>query len=151
MPACVPTRGYYYRPIPTGLHLCNKTSSTIWAAYAIARCEGCNDPDDWFGGTFVQEVSGWWQIAPGQCKTPIGYALNNGAEYFLYAHDSLGHVWRGNYQQNSVMGCVSRNAFTYVRQNNGYNPTEQCAIADKHKFGLIPSANYSSYTWSMLP
>lgn len=131
----------FFRPAPAlaGLHLCNKTSHSVSAAVAMAWDwdEFGEEPGHW-------RVWGWWNIDPGDCKTPIGASLDTtgDATYYYYAHDSQGDVWDG-----STPFCVDAN------YRFDYNEDEEtsCTTGVQHKFREIKTNDDSDYTLSLTP
>jgi len=71
-----------------GLYFHNKTSSTVWVAYAYYS-PGCEGGVNW-------TKKGWYQIAPnGTAKVWSGWA--GGEKFFYFAEDNSGHKWAGDF------------------------------------------------------
>jgi uncharacterized membrane protein len=129
----------WLRPLPAlaGLHICNKTQSKLSVAVAVMS----GDCDiDWCS----ERIQGWWNIEPGDCKTPIGAALDTSGDtdYYYYAEDSQGGTWTG-----SLPLCVDS------QYEFDYNDREEsaCVSNTKKNFRRIKTENSSDYTLSLTP
>ena len=113
------------------MHLCNKTSNTVWAAMA------------WVDDDLEElRVWGWWTIEPGSCKTPIGADLDKYVDYYYYAHDNAGNSWTGG-----TKFCVDNaNAFDF-NDDQEY----KCATDTRRYFKSINTGGSADYTLSLTP
>lgn len=122
-----------------GLHICNKTSNSVSVAVAMAW-----DWDEFDDYPYHWRVWGWWNIDAGDCKTPIGNALDTtgDTEYYYYAHDSGSDVWDGK-----MPFCVDAdNAFDYNEDEE-----TKCATGAKRNFRSIKTGSSSDFTLSLTP
>jgi uncharacterized membrane protein len=127
----------FFHPIPAvaGLHICNKTNHRI--SFAIGTLVGDCSPD------CIAHTKGWWNIGPGDCKTPIGSDLDTSGTtlYYYYAEDSGGSTWTGTFSL-----CVDpQSAFDY-----GDNANADCAGSRK-SFRRINIGDNTDYTLSLTP
>ncbi len=129
----------WLRPAPAvaGLHICNKTENKLYVA--VASLYG-----DCLFVDCSERVEGWWNIDPGDCKTPIGADLDTSGDtdYYYYAEDSQGGTWTG-----PMPLCVDpQYAFDYnLREETA------CASGTKKNFKRIETEKYTNYTLSLTP
>lgn len=126
----------FFRPAPAvaGLHVCNKTENKVYVS--VATLWG-----DCYMDWCHERVQGWWNIDPGDCKTPIGASLDTSGDtdYYYYAEDSQGATWTGD-----LSLCVDpNNAFDY-----GDSEADSCDSTHR-RFKPIRTGNYSDYTLSL--
>lgn len=108
----------------TDFRVCNGTGRA--ASFAIAY----NDAP---AGHWV--ASGWWSVAPGKCKTPLGGKLKD-RYYYMYAYSSA-KTWAGK-----TPICVDPDKsfdFTFA------NGDARCSHAWR-KFSPIDTASATSFT-----
>jgi uncharacterized membrane protein len=129
----------FFSPAPAdaGLHVCNKTENklfvsvaTLWGDCDLTWCH--------------EHVQGWWNIEPGDCKTPIGASLDTSGDtdYYYYAEDAQGGTWSGD-----LTLCVDgQSAFDY-----GDSDVDSCESNTHRRFKPIRTENYSDYTLSLTP
>jgi uncharacterized membrane protein len=107
-----------------GMHICNKSGTTLWVAMArwgSAPFPGVED-------SFCKEkgdctkTQGWWMLDPDQCVTTYADdvsatdAQGEHVKYLYYAHDSSGGVWNGGAADkgfDEVHFCISQAAFAF--------------------------------------
>ncbi len=121
----------WLRPVPAsaGLHICNKVSKTVYVAIGTSDLDG-------------DESRGWWRIAPGSCKTPIGDDLDtDGMQYYyMYAHASDGSmVWSGADRDESETFCTIADAFTI----------DDCDRGTRRSFRRILTNDYADFTYDL--
>lgn len=129
----------WLRPLPAiaGLHICNKTDNKLYVAVAVMS-------GDCYMDWCHSDVQGWWNIEPGDCKTPIGYALDTSGDtdYYYYAEDANGGTWTGG-----LSLCVDpKDAFEYKDREE-----EDCVTNSKKDFKRIKTDKYTDYTLSLTP
>jgi uncharacterized membrane protein len=61
-------------PAVAGLHVCNSSSSTLYAAVADQNTQDS-----------IATSQGWYKLAPGACKTPFALGLFPDDSYYVYA------------------------------------------------------------------
>jgi uncharacterized membrane protein len=113
-----------------GMHFCNKTSNTVNVAMATI--------DD----VFDSHVWGWWQITPGNCRTPIAADLDTtgSLSYYYYADDTAGGTWTGN-----TRFCIDPNyAFDYNDDQDA-----NCATGAHREFKSIDTNSDSDFTLNL--
>jgi uncharacterized membrane protein len=126
----------WLRPVPAAaaLHICNKTGHVLHVAVGTLSGD-CEDTP------CTKHSSGWWNIDPGSCKTPIGGALDTGGDtfYYYYAEDGQGGTWTGSYTF-----CVDpQYKFDYDDDAN-----MQCGGTHR-SFRLISNGSSSDFTVSL--
>lgn len=124
-------------PAIAGLHVCNKTENKIYVAVASLSGDCVID-------YCSERIQGWWNIEPGDCKTPIGANLDTSGDtdYYYYAEDSQGGTWTGG-----LPLCVDpQNAFDYT-----YREDDACVTNSKKNFKRIATDQSSDYTLSLTP
>ena len=89
-------------PARADLQLCNQSGETVYAAI------GYHDADrsKW-------RSEGWWTIAPGACKEPIGVNLTWRYIYVYGETDGLTRTWTGSYKF-----CTVSDEFTIFAEDN---------------------------------
>lgn len=117
-------------PANAALQICNKTDHSL--TFAIATLIGDCEPD------CLAHSTGWWNVEPGSCKTPLGGELDTSGDtiYYYYAEDSNGSTWTGTFSL-----CVNpKKAFDFDDNQNA-----SCAGAHR-KFRRINTGNSSDFT-----
>lgn len=114
------------RPARAALTFCNNTASTVYVA--VATDDGYsstpNPNNDW--------VAGWYQTAPGACKTAIDWAIQSWDDVYYYANSDNGQTWSG-----SLEYCVNaQQRFTY------YEPAKNTCLLEAQDDGF----RYIPYT-----
>ncbi len=115
-----------------GMHFCNKTSNTVSVAMAT------------ISDLFESHVWGWWQIAPADCKTPIGADLDTTGDldYYYYAYDTAGGSWTGD-----VSFCINTaTAFDFSDEQDA-----DCATGTHRQFKSINTSDRTDYTLNLTP
>ena len=104
--------------------ICNSSGEKV--AVAIAYHDA--DANNWVS-------RGWWNLADGECKTPLGGDLKN-KYYYLYG-DGDQHVWKGSHSF-----CVdNKNAFTL-------NEADTTCDYDYEGFFEVDTGDASGYTYT---
>ena len=111
-------------PAQAAFKVCNSSGEHISVAIAYHD----RDANNWVS-------RGWWNLADGECKTPLGGDLKN-KYYYLYG-DGDAHYWHGD---NSF--CVdNHDAFTL-------NEADATCDYDYEKFFEIDTGDASDYTYT---
>jgi uncharacterized membrane protein len=112
-------------PALADFRVCNQSGEKI----AVAIAYFGSDDDGW-----VSE--GWWNLADGECATPISKDLDN-RYYYLFA-DGDQHTWTGDYDN-----CVDPStAFTLKHADS------DCNFAKKSFFKVDTGDTSTSYTYT---
>jgi uncharacterized membrane protein len=114
------------RPAPAmaAFKLCNTSGEKVSVAIAYHDKES----DNWVS-------RGWWNIADGECKTPLPGDLKN-KYYYIYG-DGEKNTWTGSHTF-----CVdNKNAFTL-------NQADTTSDYDYEKFFEVDTGDASGYTYT---
>jgi uncharacterized membrane protein len=124
---------FHPSPAMAGLHFCNKTNHSV--SVAIGTLTGDCQPD------CFAHTKGWWNIAPGSCKTPIGASLDTSGDtlYYYYAEDAYGSTWTGSFSL-----CIDpENSFDF-------DDTQNSSCDGTHKsFRRLTIGSKTDYTVSL--
>jgi|GEM_PF-1826759 len=105
-----------------GLHICNRTNVTFDVAVGYSTHT-------------VLASEGWWNLAPGECKTPIGERLIE--RYFYYRAEANG----GDFNGDGNYFCTTKRPFTIAR-------ADDCAARgfESEEFRRFETDGRGSYT-----